>query len=73
MPFYMLQVAYTPESFKAMLANPADRKAAADKAWKDFREDPDWKKAREASEVDGPLVAKVESVYMNPTDFSAIK
>ena len=23
MPFYMLQVAYTPESFKAMLANPA--------------------------------------------------
>jgi uncharacterized protein with GYD domain len=31
MPFYMLQVAYTPESFKAMLANPTDRKAAADK------------------------------------------
>ena len=31
MPFYMLQVAYTPESFKAMLANPADRRAAADK------------------------------------------
>jgi uncharacterized protein with GYD domain len=31
MPFYMLQVAYTPESFKAMIANPTDRKAAADK------------------------------------------
>jgi uncharacterized protein with GYD domain len=31
MPFYMLQVAYTPESFKAMIANPSDRRAAADK------------------------------------------
>jgi uncharacterized protein with GYD domain len=31
MPFYLLQIAYTPESFKAMLANPSDRKAAAEK------------------------------------------
>jgi uncharacterized protein with GYD domain len=31
MPFYLLQVAYTPESFKAMVANPSDRKAAATK------------------------------------------
>jgi uncharacterized protein with GYD domain len=31
MPFYLLQVAYTPESFKAMLASPSDRKAAAEK------------------------------------------
>jgi len=31
MPFYMLQVAYKPESFKAMIASPADRRAAADK------------------------------------------
>ena len=31
MPSYMLQVAYTPESFKAMIANPVDRKAAAEK------------------------------------------
>jgi uncharacterized protein with GYD domain len=31
MPFYMLQIAYTPESFKAMIGNPSDRKAAAEK------------------------------------------
>jgi uncharacterized protein with GYD domain len=31
MPFYLLQVAYTPESFKAMLASPSDRKAVAAK------------------------------------------
>jgi uncharacterized protein with GYD domain len=30
MSFYMLQIAYTPESFKAMIANPSDRRAAAD-------------------------------------------
>jgi uncharacterized protein with GYD domain len=29
MPFYLLQVAYTPESFKAMIANPSNRKAVA--------------------------------------------
>jgi len=31
MPFYLLQLAYTPESFKAMLASPSDRKAVASK------------------------------------------
>jgi hypothetical protein len=59
------------EKMVYILAYPS--KAAADKAWKDFREDPAWKKAREASEVNGPLVAKVESVYLNPTDYSAIR
>jgi NIPSNAP protein len=54
-----------------LLAFP--NKEAADKSWKDFRDDPEWKKVREASELNGPLVAKVESVYLNPTDFSAIK
>lgn len=31
MPCYMLQIAYTPESFRAMIANPSDRRAAAEK------------------------------------------
>ena len=54
-----------------ILAFPS--KEAAAKSWKDFAGDPDWKKAREASEVNGKLVAKVESVYLNPTDYSKIK
>ncbi len=54
-----------------ILAFPS--KAAADKSWKGFRNDPDWKAAKAASEKDGPLVAKVESVYLNPTDYSPIK
>jgi hypothetical protein len=48
-------------------------KSAAEKSWKDFQADPDWKQAKEASEKDGKLVDKVESLYMNPTDFSPLK
>ena len=46
---------------------------AAKKSWDGFRSDPDWIKARDASEARGKIVAKVESIYADPTDFSAIK
>jgi hypothetical protein len=46
---------------------------AATKSWADFRADPVWVKAKAESEKDGPLTTKVESVFANPTDFSAIK
>jgi hypothetical protein len=39
-------------------------------AWKEFMADPDWQKAYKASETGGPLVTKVDSVFMNATDFS---
>jgi hypothetical protein len=54
-----------------VLAHPS-REAAA-KNWAAFRADPDWVKAKAESEKDGPLTTKVESVFMNPTDFSALK
>jgi hypothetical protein len=54
-----------------VLAFPS--KEAADKSWKAFRDDPEWKTAREASEKNGKLVDKVESVFMNPTDYSPLK
>lgn len=46
---------------------------AAKKAWGAFREDPVWVKARTESEAQGKIVLKVESVYMDPTDFSKLK
>src|SRR3954464_10042852 len=46
---------------------------AAVKSWNDFRADADWNAARTASEADGPIVQKVESVFMSPTDYSPIK
>jgi len=46
---------------------------AATKSFADFRDDPEWKKARAESEVNGKLVDKVESVFMSATDYSPIK
>ena len=60
-----------PDVLVYVLAYPS--RAAATKAWADFRADADWNAARTASETDGPIVLKVESVYMSPTDYSPIK
>jgi hypothetical protein len=46
---------------------------AAKQTWKEFGEDPDWKKVYAESHKNGVLVRKVESVYLEPTDYSAIK
>jgi hypothetical protein len=54
-----------------ILAYPS--REAAKKSWTAFRADPEWQKVRAESEKDGPLVAKVESVFLNPTDYSKIK
>jgi hypothetical protein len=50
-----------------------DSPEAAKKSWNGFRTDADWQKARDASEADGKIVDKVESVFMKPTDFSKLK
>jgi hypothetical protein len=46
---------------------------AAKASWDAFRQDPDWIKARTASELSGKLVEKAESTFMSPTDFSKSK
>lgn len=51
-----------------VLAYPS--KEARKKSWDAFIADPDWKAAHKASEVDGKLVAKMESHYLQATDFS---
>ena len=48
-------------------------KEAAAKNWQAFRDDPEWKKVAADSEKDGKLTNKIDSVYLNPTDFSALK
>jgi hypothetical protein len=48
------------------------REAAA-RSWDAFRKDPDWIKARDASEKDGKIVDKVESVFMDAVDYSPLK
>ncbi len=48
-------------------------RAAADTAWAAFRADPEWIAAKAASEADGPIVDRVESVFLNPTDYSPLR
>ena len=54
-----------------LLAHP--NREAAKKNFDAFRADPAWIKARDASEKSGKIVAKVESVFLDPTDFSPLK
>ena len=60
-----------PNTLVYILAYPS--KDAATKAWDGFRKDEGWLAARTASEANGPIVAKVISVFMDPTNFSGLK
>jgi hypothetical protein len=46
---------------------------AATKSWAEFRVDPTWIAARDASEKDGKIIEKVESIFLKPLSFSKIK
>ena len=45
----------------------------AKKSWAAFGADPEWQKAKAASEANGRIVAKAESVFLTATDYSPIK
>ena len=46
---------------------------AATEAWAAFRSDPEWSRVSEESQRDGAIVESVDSVFMDATDFSAIR
>jgi hypothetical protein len=54
-----------------ILEHPSREEAR--KNWAEFSADPEWQKAKTESEVNGRIVAKAESVFMTPTEYSAIK
>ena len=47
--------------------------AAADASWKAFGEDPKWQEVYAASIADGKIVAKIDNVFLNATDYSPLK
>ncbi len=65
---YWVPAENTNHQLLYVLAYP--NRSARDSAWKAFLADPDWLKAKSASETDGPLVAKVEQHFLAATDFS---
>lgn len=54
-----------------LLAHPS--RDAAKKNWDNFRNDPEWKKVAADSEANGKILDKIQSVYLDPLDFSALK
>ena len=54
-----------------VLAHPS--REAADASWRAFGSDPEWRAAFEASRSDGPLVASVERMFLDLTDYSPMR
>ena len=48
-------------------------RAQAAKNWDEFRNDPEWKQIAADSEKDGKIVEKVDSVFVDATDYSPLK
>lgn len=51
-----------------ILKYPSREEAA--KRWKAFQDDPEWIKAKTESEASGKIVEKIESTFLELTDFS---
>jgi hypothetical protein len=67
---YWVPVDNTNNVLIYLLAYPS--REARETSWKEFMADPDWQSAQKASEVNGKLVDKVDSVFMTATDFSPV-
>jgi NIPSNAP len=50
-----------------------ESREAAKANWAAFQKDPEWQKVASESQKDGKIVAKVESVFLDPTDYSPMK
>ena len=64
----------TPQSQNTLvyiIAHPS--REAAQASWARFRADSAWVRARTASETNGPIVMRAQSMFMKATDFSPIQ
>ena len=50
-----------------------DSLAEREKKWSAFASDPEWLAKRAESERDGPIVARIENLILQPTSFSSVK
>jgi hypothetical protein len=65
---YWVPVENTESKLIYLLSFP--NREAREKSWREFFADPEWQKVQKASEANGKLVAKVDSLYLKPTDYS---
>ena len=62
---------YSQNLFIYILKHPS--RDEAKRNWAAFQEDPEWKNVKAESEAQGPLVDHIDSYFMDPTSFSALK
>jgi len=70
--YWTFQDSPAKESTLIYVISHASREQAK-KNWDEFRNDPEWKAVAAASEADGKIVEKVESVFVDATDYSPLK
>jgi hypothetical protein len=62
---------YSQNLFVYILEHPSREEARRN--WAAFQADPEWKKVKADSETNGALANHIDSYFMDPTSFSAIK
>jgi hypothetical protein len=62
---------YNQNLFVYILEHPSREEAR--KNWAELQADPEWKKVKAATEVNGPLAKHIDSYFMDPTSFSALQ
>lgn len=62
---------YSQNLFVYILEHPSRDEAR--KNWAAFQADPEWKKVKADSETNGALANHIDSYFMDPTSFSALK
>jgi hypothetical protein len=62
---------YSQNLFVYILEHPSREEAR--KNWAAFQADPEWQKVKADSETQGPLANHIDSYFMDPTSFSALK
>ncbi len=62
---------YSQNLFVYILEHPSREEAR--KNWAEFQADPEWKKVKADSESNGALANHIDSYFMDPTSFSALR
>ena len=69
--FVAAEAPKSDNTFVYILSHESREKAKEN--WARFGQDAEWKEIRQRSEAAGPIVAKAETIFVNPTDFSPLK
>lgn len=69
--FWTTLIGPTNQSLTYLLA--WESLAERETKWGAFQSDPEWLEKRAASEADGQIVERIESSFLVPTGFSAVK